>query len=305
MSEIALGIDIGGTGIKGALVDLISGKIVSQRVCIDTPAVSTPTAVIDIIAQIIDEVEAPADATVGIAFPAPVKKGGFDYIANLDQSWLGVDLGALAGSVLGRGVTVLNDADAAGYGEAKFGAGAGTSVASNVIPAPVNSELARPGIQADFSSDTVIPVKTGIHNDADFSDGLVFFSTLGTGIGTALIHNGVLIPNLELGHLLTDFVTPLEEYSAALTHEAFDAEYKASAVARERDGIDWVEYAQRLHSYYAYIEHLFSPDLIIIGGGASNAADKFFHLIDIKTPIVAATLLNDAGIIGAAYCSSL
>ena len=116
-------------------------------------------------------------------------------------------------------------------------------------------------------------------------DGLVILTTLGTGIGIALLHNGVLIPNAELGHLEVD---------------GYDAETRAAASIRERDGLSWTKWAARLQRYYTTVENLLWPDLFLVGGGVSRKADKFLPLLHLRTPIIPAALQNQAGIIGAA-----
>ncbi|MFC0265429.1 polyphosphate--glucose phosphotransferase [Alloscardovia macacae] len=244
----AFGIDIGGSGIKGAPVDLINGKFADERLRIPTPEVSTPEAVADIVKQILDHYEVSDGTPVGIAFPAPVKRGKkLDWIANLDQSWIGVDLNAFMSEHVGRRVHVVNDADAAGLAEAQFGAAKDTK-------------------------------------------GLVIATTLGTGIGTALIMNGVLVPNTELGHIEL---------------EGKDAEKYAADSARSANELTWKKWGKRLTKYYSTMEKLFSPDVFVVGGGVSKKSEKFFEFINIQTPIVPAALLNDAGIVGAAYYASV
>ncbi|TPF97115.1 polyphosphate glucokinase [Bifidobacterium sp. UTCIF-39] len=244
----AFGIDIGGSGIKGAPVDLGEGKFACERLRIPTPEESTPIAVAGIVKQILDHYEVEDGTPIGIAFPAPVKPGRpLDFMANLDQSWVGVDINELMCEQTGRTVHVVNDADAAGLAEAQFGA-------------------------------------------AKDVKGLVIATTLGTGIGTALIMNGVLVPNTELGHLLLDDKGDSEKYAADSVRSAKE--------------LTWKKWGKRLTKYYHLLEHYFSPDIFVVGGGVSKKSDKFFPYIDIKTPIVPAQLLNDAGIVGAAYYAS-
>lgn len=244
----AFGIDIGGSGIKGAPVDLVNGKFAEERLRIPTPENSTPDAVADVVKQILDHYEVADGTPIGIAFPAPVKPGKpLDFMSNLDQSWVGIDLNAFMSEHTGRTVHMVNDADAAGLAEAQFGAAKGVN-------------------------------------------GLVIATTLGTGIGTALIYNGVLIPNTELGHLEL---------------EGKDAEKYAADSVRSAKELTWKKWGKRLTQYYALLEHYFSPDVFVVGGGVSKKSDKFFEFIDIKTPIVPAKLLNDAGIVGAAYFASV
>lgn len=245
----AFGVDIGGSGIKAAPVNLEKGEFALPRLKIATPEVSTPEAVAAVVKQQLDHFEVPESVPVGVAFPAPIKPGTpIEFIANLDQSWVGVDVTEMFSQACGRPVTVVNDADAAGLAEQQYGAAKG-------------------------------------------HDGLVIATTLGTGIGTALIYNGVLIPNTELGHI-------------ELLKGKGDAERYASSAVREREGLGYKKWAKRLTKYYSLMEKYFSPELFVVGGGVSRMSEKFLPYIDIKTPIVPATLRNEAGIIGAAYYAS-
>ena len=249
MAEIqAFGIDIGGSGIKGAPVDLEQGCFAAERLRIPTPEESTPWAVADIVAQILEEFGVPHDVPVGAAFPAPVKPGHpLGYMSNLDQSWVGVDISALFSERCGRPVFVINDADAAGLAEAVYGAASGVN-------------------------------------------GLVVATTLGTGIGTALIYHDHLILNSELGHIL------LGEHG--------DAEKYCADSIRGKEELSWKKWGKRLTEYYRALEFYLSPDVFVVGGGVSKKHAKFFPYIQINTPIVPAKLLNDAGIVGAAYYAS-
>lgn len=242
----AIGIDIGGTGIKGAIVDLDAGELVSDRVKHNTPEGGEPDAIIDTVRQIVDELisEHGGDdvAHIGVCFPAIVRNGRTMSAANVSDDWIGLDADALFGEALGRDIHFVNDADAAGYAEAIYGA-------------------------------------------ARDQRGLVIVTTLGTGIGSAFIYDGVLVPNTELGHLELD---------------GDDAEHWAANSAREREELSFDEWATRLTRYYRHVEFLFSPDLFVIGGGVSKQHDEFMHLIDVSTPMVPAELRNNAGIMGAA-----
>lgn len=245
----AFGVDIGGSGIKAAPVNLEKGEFAEPRLKILTPEVSSPQAVGAIVRQQLEHFAVPDDVPVGVAFPAPVKPGQkLEWIANLDQSWVGVDITAALSEACGRPVVVVNDADAAGLAEQQFGAAKG-------------------------------------------QNGLVIATTLGTGIGTALIYNGVLIPNTELGHI-------------ELAKGKGDAEKYASSGVREREGLGYKKWAKRLTKYYGLMEKYFNPDLFVVGGGVSRQSDKFLPYLDIKTPIVPAKLRNEAGIVGAAYYAS-
>ena len=243
----AIGVDIGGTGIKGGIVDLSTGEVIGDRFRILTPAPSTPQAVAKVVKEIVDELtsrdHAPAaDAPVGITFPAIIAHGISLSAANVDKSWINANVDEIFTQELGRDVQVINDADAAGLAEARYGAGKGVK-------------------------------------------GTVLVITLGTGIGSAFIYNGKLIPNVELGHLELD---------------GFDAETKASASARERDGLSWDEYSVRLQRYFSHVEFLFSPELFIIGGGISKRSEDYLPQLKLRTKIIPAELANNAGIVGGA-----
>ena len=244
---VGLGIDIGGSGIKGAPVDLGAGQLKAERVRIDTPQPSTPDAVADVVAQIVTGFgRAAGTRAVGVTFPAVIQHGVARTAANVDKAWVDTDVDALLTKRLGREVHVVNDADAAGLAEARYGAAKGVR-------------------------------------------GLVCMATLGTGIGTALIHDGILVPNSELGHIELD---------------GKDAETQAAASVRENEALKWDEYIARLQRYFGAIEQYLWPDLIVVGGGISKKADKFLPQLRLRTPIVAATLRNDGGIVGAAIMAA-
>lgn len=247
-----IGIDIGGTGIKGGIVNLEKGKLVGDRFRIDTPQPATPAAVAKVVGAIVAELmtreDAPdKDAPVGVTFPAIIAHGVARSAANVDKSWVGTDVDALLTEELGRDVQVMNDADAAGLAEARYGAGKGVK-------------------------------------------GTVLVITLGTGIGSAFIFNGKLVPNAELGHLEID---------------GADAETKASAAARERDDLSWEEYAVRLQRYFSHVEFLFSPELFIIGGGISKRSEDYLPQLKLQTRIIPAQLQNNAGIVGGALQAAI
>src|SRR6476661_7922049 len=245
ISDLPFGIDFGGSGIKGAPVDLDSGDFAAERVRSPTPDPSTPEAVaevlVDLLAQFPD-----SGGPVGVTVPGVVRHGLVHSAANIDKSWLGTDADALFTKATGRDVHVVNDADAAGLAEVRYGAAKGRQ-------------------------------------------GLVIVTTLGTGIGSALVYDGVLVPNSELGHL---------EISG------HDAEKRAASSVKDVEGLTYPEWAKRLTIYYRTLEKLFSPELFVVGGGVSKKADKFLPLVDIDTEIIPATLLNAAGIVGAALCAT-
>jgi polyphosphate glucokinase len=239
-----LGIDVGGSGIKGAPVDLARGELSETRLRIPTPRPATPDAIADVVDQVVDHfAEQTGGSPIGVTVPAVVIRGTVLSAANIDPSWRGTDAEALIKEHTGREVTVLNDADAAGIAELHYGAAKGVQ-------------------------------------------GLVILTTLGTGIGTALIHDGRLVPNSELGHLEID---------------GYDAEDRAASSVKDREGLSWSEYVERLQVYYDTIEKLFSPDLIVVGGGISKDSEKFLPQLRLRCPIVPALLRNQAGIIGAAH----
>jgi polyphosphate glucokinase len=241
MSNHPFGIDFGGSGIKGAPVDLGTGEFAQERVRIDTPQPATPDAVAKVFAELIGRFE---DSTgpVGVTVPGVVKNGVVHSAANIDSHWIGEDADKLFTDATGRDVHVVNDADAAGLAELRYGAAKGRT-------------------------------------------GLVILTTLGTGIGSAFLYDGVLVPNSELGHLEID---------------GHDAESRAASSVKEKKELSWEEWAKRLTTYYRQLERLFSPDLFVVGGGISKKSDKFLPLVEIDTEIVPAQLLNNAGIVGAA-----
>ncbi|GAA1953440.1 polyphosphate--glucose phosphotransferase [Agromyces allii] len=244
-TQHAIGIDIGGTGIKGAVVDLSTGALVTERRKVLTPDGGEPDAIIasstELLEQIGDEFDIEG-LPLGVCFPAIVKRGHTLSAANVSKKWIGLPAEELFEKALGRDIHFINDADAAGVAELRYGA-------------------------------------------AKDVDGLVILTTLGTGIGSALIYDGVLIPNSELGHLEID---------------DDDAEHRAAYSAMEREDLDWKHWAKRLQRYYSHVEFIFSPDLFVVGGGVSKHQEQFLPLLDLKTPIVPAVHRNNAGIIGAA-----
>lgn len=240
-SGVPFGIDFGGSGIKGAPVDVEQGELTEERVRIDTPQPSTPQAVATVFAELLALFPG-SEGPVGVTVPGVVVKGVVHSAANIDKHWIGEDADRLFTERTGRDVHVVNDADAAGLAEVRYGAAKGRR-------------------------------------------GLIIVTTLGTGIGSALVYDGVLVPNSELGHLEID---------------GHDAEKRAASSAREREDLSWEEWAKRLTAYYRKLEDLFSPELFVVGGGVSKKADEFLPLVDIETEIIPAQLRNAAGIVGAA-----
>ena len=237
------GLDIGGSGIKGAPVDMATGTLLSDRKRIPTPQPATPDAMLLTAAEVVKQFG--WQGPIGCGFPAVVKAGVVCTAANIDPSWIGFDLRQGLQQALDLPVEVLNDADAAGMAEMRYGAGRGV-------------------------------------------DGVVLMVTLGTGIGTALFVKGQLVPNTELGHIMI---------------RGKDAEHRAAARVREEKGLSWKQYAQRVDEYLDEMQRLFWPDLIIIGGGVSKDAEKFFPRLTSQVKIVPAQMLNNAGIAGAALAA--
>ncbi|MEE1666611.1 polyphosphate--glucose phosphotransferase [Streptomyces sp. NPDC003631] len=237
------GVDIGGSGIKGAPVDLERGVLVEERFKVLTPHPATPDLVADGVKEVVGHFG--WTGPIGVTFPGVVTGGStIRTAANVDKSWIDKDARALFSERLGGlAVTLLNDADAAGVAEMEFGAGRDRR-------------------------------------------GTVIVLTLGTGIGSALFVDGVLVPNTELGHLELN---------------GHDAEKRASTKAKEDHELTWEHWARRVQKYLAHVEMLFSPELFVIGGGVSRKSERFLPLIeDIKAEIVPAQLQNNAGIVGAA-----
>jgi polyphosphate glucokinase len=243
--SVGFGIDVGGSGIKGARVDLQAGAFAADRVRIPTPQPATPEAVCDVIAQVLEQAGAP-DGPFGLTLPAVVMDGVVRTAANIDKGWIGTDVVALVEQRTGRRPVAVNDADAAGLAEARFGA------ARDVA-------------------------------------GTVLVLTLGTGIGSALIVDGRLVRNTELGHLELDGV---------------DAETRASDAAREREDLSWKHWAERVERYLRHVDLLLWPDLVVLGGGVSKKAQHWLPLLDVRPPVKVAELRNDAGIIGAALLAA-
>jgi polyphosphate glucokinase len=244
-STNAFGIDIGGSGIKGAPVDLTTGQLTAERLRLLTPTPSTPERVADTVAEVLQHFG--WTGSVGITFPAVVQHGITRSAANVDKSWIDTDADALFEKRLGVPALVVNDADAAGVAEARYGA-------------------------------------------AKDVEGLVILITLGTGIGSAFLIDGKLVPNTELGHIELN---------------GHKAETRASDAARDRDGLNWDDWAKnRLRPYFRHVEGLFWPDLFVVGGGASKKADKWMPQVKARTPMVPAALKNEAGIVGAALLAA-
>ncbi len=235
-----LGIDFGGSGIKGAIVDTESGKLLSERHRIVTPQPANPQAVAETVSLLVKHFN--FSGPVGVGFPALINNGVAKSASNIDQSWIDKNAEELFSEVTGLPVFVVNDADAAGIAELRFGAGNG-------------------------------------------APGVVLLLTIGTGIGSALLNDGVLLPSTEFGHI---------EFKGDI------AERYCSDAARERNHMSWEKWGKRFNKYLMYMEKLFSPEMFIIGGGVSKKMELFENQITVKAKVIPATLRNQAGIIGAA-----
>lgn len=239
-----LGIDVGGTGIKGAIVNTKTGELATERHRIPTPSPATPDAVAITIQEMVNHFN--WKGLVGCGFPTPLQHGKCLSGGNLHPDWKGTHVNELFNKKTGNEYSIVNDADAAGLAEITFGAGKD-------------------------------------------KEGVVVMITLGTGIGSAVFLDGKLLPNTEFGHVLHKNGKIFEKYAA-------DS-------ARKRENLSRKKWGDRLHEYFEHIQLLLSPDLFIVGGGASKKIDKFEERINIKTPIVAAEAENEAGIIGAALAA--
>lgn len=236
-----LGIDIGGSGIKGAIVDVTKGEFTTERHRIPTPKPAKPQAVAEVVKEIIEHFR--YTGKVGVTFPAIVRNNTAHSAANIDTAFIGVNLHDLFYKVTGLSSTILNDADAAGIAEMTFGCG------------------------QDHT-------------------GTVIILTLGTGVGSAMFCNNVLFPNSELGHIYLKNGITAEEFAA-------------NRIRKTKD-LTWKEWGKRVNKVFQHIDFIFSPDLIIVGGGVSKYYEDFFPYINVEAELQPATLRNHAGIIGAA-----
>ena len=239
------GVDIGGSGIKGAPVDLARGALAEERHKVLTPRPASPQAVVEAVVEVVRHFD--HRGPVGLTFPGVVVGGRTRTAANVDKDWIGIDAEGLFREALDLPATLVNDADAAGIAEITYGAGRDRG-------------------------------------------GVVLVLTFGTGIGSALFVDGALVPNTELGHLEL---------------RGKDAERRASSAARERHELSWAEWAERVDEYLDLVEMLFSPQLVIVGGGVSRKHEKFLPLLRRReAEVVPAELRNDAGIVGAAMAAA-
>ena len=242
----AFGVDVGGSGVKGGIVDLDTGHLIGDRYKLPTPQPATPAAVAQTIAAVVKEFG--WAEPLGVTYPGVVTNGVVRTAANVHKSWLGVSAAdAISEALGGQAVTVLNDADAAGLAEVKYGAGKDKG-------------------------------------------GVIVLLTFGTGIGSAVIHNGVLLPNTEFGHLEVG---------------GMEAEHRAASSVKEKHNWSYKRWAPEVTQVLVAIENAIWPDLFIAGGGISRKADKWIPLLKSRTPVVAAALQNTAGIVGAAVAAQV
>lgn len=240
------GVDVGGSGVKGGIVDLDTGALIGERFKLPTPQPSTPDAVAKTVAAVVREFG--WTGSLGVTYPGVVTDGTVRTAANVDKGWIGTNArDVISAELNGQAVTVLNDADAAGLAEEKFGAGKDNS-------------------------------------------GVIVLLTFGTGIGSAVIHNGVLLPNTEFGHLEVG---------------GKEAEHRAASSVKDRKGWSYERWSEEVTAVLVAIENAVWPDLFIAGGGISRKADKWIPLLKNRTPVVAAALLNTAGIVGAAMAADV
>lgn len=238
------GVDVGGSGTKGGIVDLATGQLIGERFKLPTPQPATPDAVAKTVAAVVREFG--WTGSLGVTYPGVVTDGIVRTAANVDKAWIGTSArDAISAELNGQAVTVLNDADAAGLAEERFGAGRDNT-------------------------------------------GVIVLLTFGTGIGSAVIHNGILLPNTEFGHLEVG---------------GKEAEHRAASSVKDRKEWSYERWTEEVTKVLVTIENAIWPDLFIAGGGISRKADKWIPLLKNRTPVVAATLLNTAGIVGAAMAA--
>ncbi len=241
MSDIYLGIDVGGSGIKSALVDVSDGSMLTERERIDTPQPATPDAIVGVIRELVDGFD--YDGPVGVGFPSVIRNGVVETANNIDATCIGTRIEEVIFEAVGRPVSVVNDADAAALAEARFGAA------------------------RDIA-------------------GMVLTITFGTGIGSGLLVDGKLVPNLELGQIEFEGHVPAESYF--------------SAKSRRAENLDWDQWGGRANRYLKHVDMVFSPDLMVIGGGLVKHWEEWQHTLDPSLPLVPAAMGNSAGLVGAA-----
>jgi polyphosphate glucokinase len=244
-STLAIGVDVGGSSIKCALIDLQTGQFAGERFSTPTPAQGSTDALLDALASVVAKV--PGDHAVGLAFPSVIRAGMVRTAANLNKAWIGQPLAQLAAQHLSRPVIAINDADAAGLAELQFGAARGVK-------------------------------------------GTVLLLTLGTGIGSALFVDGILVPNTELGHIQV---------------EGREAEKRASGRAKVDANLSWDAWAAELNLVINELHALLWPDLIVLCGGITEEPEKFMDKLKCEARLCVGALRSEAGIVGAAWATTL
>jgi len=245
MTRQFIGLDVGGSSVKAGLADLDAGRLVGNLISAPTPQPSTPAAMLPVFKGLVDRLPGSTGA-VGIAFPSVVKHGKVCTAANVDHGWIGLHGPDYVQDTIGRPVVFLNDADAAGVAEVKWGAGRGKK-------------------------------------------GLVIMLTFGTGIGTALFSDGILLPNTELGHMQVRGV---------------EAEKWTSAHVKTVQKLDYPAWIERVNVYLAELYALFWPDLFILGGAISESYAEYGQLLRSDAEIKPAQFGGQAGAIGAALAAA-
>ena len=236
-----LGIDVGGSGIKAAIVNTETAELVSERHRIDTPQPPNPRNIAKVIKKLVKKFD--YEGTVGCSFPTVIINGKATTSGNIDEEWVGTQVDELFQEKTGLPFIVHNDADLAGMAEMEMGAGKGL-------------------------------------------EGMVIMVTIGTGLGTGVFYNGVLVPNIELGRIFGKDGQPIEFY--------------AGDRARKVNKLGWEEWGERFNFFLNHVNRVFSPNHFILGGGASHKLDRYQAQLDVKVPIRVAQFRNNAGIIGAA-----
>ena len=244
-STLAIGVDVGGSSIKCALIDLQTGQFAGERFSTPTPAQGSTDALLDALASVVAKV--PGDHAVGLAFPSVIRAGTVRTAANLNKAWIGQPLAQLAAKHLSRPVIAINDADAAGLAELQYGAARGVK-------------------------------------------GTVLLLTLGTGIGSALFVDGILVPNTELGHIQV---------------EGREAEKRASGRAKVDANLSWDAWAAELNLVINELHALLWPDLIVLCGGITEEPEKFMGKLKCEARLCVGALRSEAGIVGAAWATTL
>ena len=239
-----LGIDVGGSGVKGAVVDTDTGELLSERIRIATPKPPTPEKIAGVVADLVRQLD--YSGPVGCSFPTVVVDGQALTAGNIDKSWRGTRVDELFARSTGLDFVVHNDADVAGIAEMTLGAGRGLT-------------------------------------------GTVIMITIGTGLGSGVFYNGMLIPNVELGRMPGKDGEPIEFY--------------AGDRARQVDDLSWGDWGERFNYFLQRVSRVFAPAHFIIGGGASKKLAKFTDKLDVEASIRVAQFRNNAGIVGAAIAA--